>query len=85
MTIEKILNTKKEHPAQIWANTEMDELRRIECLCINCGRKEDEPTYSSCPAAKELYNVSVKHSMAMDITRCGATDKDGELLYIPLK
>ena len=88
MGIEQIANQHKENeqdPEQIWANKELDALRRKECLCVNCRRKDDNPPYSSCPVAKKLYEISREHSMAMAITRCGATDKEGNLLYMPLK
>ena len=63
----------------------MDELRRLECLCLNCDRKNDDPPFSSCPVAGELYKISVKDNMAMAITVCGATDGNGELMYKPIK
>lgn len=87
MTIEKIINPykKDKHPEKIWKNIELDELRKTECLCINCDRKNDKPVYISCPVAKKIYNICVEHDMAMAITRCGATDGEGNLLYRPLE
>ena len=86
MTIEKITNKymKEGHPEKIWANLEMDKSRREECLCINCGRKDDMPAYSSCPVAKKIYEVCKEYDMAMAITRCGAVDEEGNLMYLPL-
>ncbi|MCL5018295.1 MAG: hypothetical protein M1416_00815 [Candidatus Pacearchaeota archaeon] len=85
MTIEKIANKywKEGHPEEIYSNTEMDEMRRKECLCVNCDRKNDKIPYSSCPVAKKIYDICVKHDMAMAITKCGATDEKGDLLYKP--
>lgn len=88
MGIEKILNkhkTREEQPDEVWANTEMDELRRKKCLCVNCERKNDSPPYSSCPVAAKIYKICYEDSMAMAITKCGATGESGELLYLPLK
>lgn len=74
--IERIVNPKKQtdaDPAEVWANPEMDKLRRKECLCVNCGRKNDTPRpYASCPTAAALYTVCLEHHMAVAITRCGA-------------
>ncbi len=84
MGIELIANPKKEIPPKIWANKEMDEARREECLCYNCDRKKDNPPYSSCPTSSKLFKVAVEENMAMMITRCGAVDDKGELLYKPL-
>lgn len=89
MAIELVVNKhyeKEGDPPQIWANTETDELRRKNCLCMNCERKNDSPPYSSCHVARKIFEeVSKKHHMAMTITRCGATDAEGKLLYTPLK
>ncbi|VVB82982.1 Uncharacterised protein [uncultured archaeon] len=88
MSIEKVVNPHKTTDKQsdeVWANIEMDELRRKECLCFNCeGTLENSPA-NECPVAKKLYELSVKYDMAMAITRCGATDERGNLLYIPRK
>ena len=88
MGIEKVINKYKKtekDPEQIWSNTDLDALRRKECLCLNCDRKNEEKPYGSCPVAAKLYAISVEHDMAMAITRCGATDEDGKLLYKPLE
>lgn len=88
MPIERVPNKYRKtdkDPLEVVANTEMDALRRKECLCVNCDRKNDKPMYSSCPAAAAIYKACVDHNMAMMITRCGAVDDKGELLYKPLK
>ncbi len=87
MPIEKIINKYKKDdndPEQIWANTTLDELRRKECLCFNCDKKNDAPPYSSCPVAKKIYDICVGHNMSMAITKCGAVGDTG-LLYKPNK
>ena len=89
MEIELVNNKyykNEDDPQYVWANTKMDELRRKECLCMNCGRKNDVPMYSSCHVAKKIFEeISKKHNMAMMITRCGATDAQGNFLYKPLE
>jgi len=88
MGIEQIANKYKKtekDPEKVWANVEMDNLRRKECLCVNCDRKNEEIPYGSCPAAGKLYNICVEHNMAMAVTRCGAVDDNGELLYRKMK
>jgi hypothetical protein len=82
--VENKYKKKDKDPSEVWANIELNELRRKECLCINCGRKNEQPQYSSCPVAGKLYQVSLEHHMAFAITRCGATDEKGNLMYIPL-
>jgi 5-methylcytosine-specific restriction endonuclease McrA len=70
MNIEKGLYYEKE----VWANTELDILRRNECLCLNCDRM------LSCQVAKKLYEICKTNNMAVAITRCGAM-VDGELMF----
>lgn len=87
MGIEQIANKYKKtekDPEMIWVNTGMDDLRKRECLCMNCNRKNDSPPYNSCPTAKKIYDICKENNMAMAITRCGATDEHG-LMYLPLK
>ncbi|MBU2638282.1 MAG: hypothetical protein KJ955_04880 [Nanoarchaeota archaeon] len=86
MGIEKVVNKYRRtgaDPAEVWANTELDALRRKECLCINCERKDEPKPYESCPVAAKIYKVCVEHNMAMAITKCGTVDENGELLYKP--
>jgi|GEM_PF-2802759 len=91
MGVEEIANkykTTQTQPDTVWANNEMDELRRKECLCLGCGQKDikDETgrPYANCAVARQIYDtIAQPHDMAMMITRCGATDDDGKLLYLP--
>jgi len=88
MTIEKVVNKYKKsekQPNEVWANIEMDELRRKECLCLNCERTKNvvEIPYSPCPVAKQIYELCVKNDMAIAITRCGVTNDLGTLMYVP--
>ena len=65
-------------------NPKMDKLRKKECLCVNCDRKNEQEPYASCPVAKKIYNICEVYDMAMAITRCGAVDEKGELMYRPI-
>jgi len=88
MGIELIANKykkEKKDPERIWVEIELDALRRDFCLCINCDRKNDQLPYSSCPTAKRIYEICLDSHMSMAITKCGATDNKGKLLYKPLK
>jgi hypothetical protein len=88
MAIERITNKYKKdenQPDEVWSNTSLDEIRREECLCLNCDRKNEEVPYSSCPVSAKLYKVCVDYDMAMAVSRCGATDEDGDLMYKPIK
>jgi hypothetical protein len=81
--IELIANKYKKtekDPEKVWANVDLDNLRRTECLCMNCDRKNESKPYSSCPVAAKIYKIAVEHNMAMAITKCGATDEKG-LMY----
>jgi hypothetical protein len=49
----------------VWANIEMDELRKKECLCLS-----DCTNLNKCEKAKNLYEMCKENGMAMMITRC---------------
>lgn len=74
--------SKEGHPEQIWADTELDQLRRKECLCYNCGHKDDQPKYSGCSVSQILYALAQNHDLAMMISMCGAKDDKRKLLHI---
>lgn len=87
MTIEKVVNKYKKldsQPDKVWSNTKLDELRRKECLCLNCDRKNEDVPYSSCHVAAKLYELCLTYDMTLAITRCGASDDSGNLMYKPL-
>lgn len=48
----------------VWCNGIMDSKRKQECLCLNCA------LIDNCKEAQHLFDFSVKHCMAMMITRC---------------
>ena len=87
MVIKKVENKYKisqEQSEEVWANIEMDELRRTECLCFNCERTIEGGPASPCKAAKEFYELCKKYNSAMAMTRCGVTDPlTKNLYYIP--
>ena len=61
MVIEKII----KYGVEVYADVEMDNLRRERCLCLNCSIMN-----SGCETAKELYESAKKNNLAMMITRC---------------
>lgn len=74
---------REGHPPEIYAEPEMDRMRKEKCLCLNCRRGDEKIPYYSCPVAQSVYRICVDNDMAMMITRCGAIDKKGNLLYEP--
>ena len=58
--IEKII----AHGIEVYADKEMDDLRRGRCLCLNCGEMD------SCSSAKQLYGICKENDMALAVTRC---------------
>lgn len=48
----------------VWSNMEMDELRKSECLCLNCA------SLKGCPMAKDLFEICRHCNMALAVTRC---------------
>ena len=88
MRIKLVKNKFKKtevDPEKIWANTHLDKLRKTECLCLNCNRKNDNPPYSSCRIAKILYVLCKEFNMAIAISRCGALDNVNRLMYQPIR
>lgn len=87
--IEKKLNVRKKGgktlKSYVWMSTGLDELRDIDCLCLNCDRKNDEQPYSSCHLGQKIYELCVENNSKMAMTQCGAKDKKGTLLYKPVE
>jgi len=54
----------ERYGAKVWENTNMDSLRKTNCLCLSCDRM------SRCATAKKLYGICKVNDMAMMITRC---------------
>ena len=64
--IERIPNPHPESgaPITVYADTEMDALRRKRCLCLNCER------LGQCVMASELYRLCRIGHLALAVTRC---------------
>ena len=57
--------TKVERYGQmVHEHSEMDELRRSECLCLNCANLKD------CDIAKAGYQLCITRQIAYMMTRC---------------
>ena len=48
----------------VWTNIQTDELRKTDCLCLNCSKTHD------CPQAKTFYQICVDCDIALMVTRC---------------
>lgn len=55
----------RRHGVPVYADLEMDELRRWRCLCFRCGRD-----MSLCPTAQELFKICKDKNIALAVTRC---------------
>lgn len=47
----------------------MDELRKNNCLCLNCGLMTGVRE-TNCNIANQLYQIAVENDMGMAITKC---------------
>ena len=65
MTIIK----KIAHGTEVYADEEMDELRRKRCLCLKCKFMRSHKELN-CPIAQKLFEISVQYDNAMMMTRC---------------
>jgi len=50
----------------VFVNKDTDDLRRTECLCLNCEIKDKH----KCIIASTLYDTCVFEDLAIMITRC---------------
>jgi hypothetical protein len=66
-----LVETKKveKHGKKVWSNAFMDELRKTECLCLNCARLE-KGVMKRCLTADILFGVCKKNGLALMVTRC---------------
>ncbi len=53
-----------KYGSTVWSNVEMDELRKTECLCLNCTDLE------SCWIANLLHEHCEFYNLAFMMTRC---------------
>lgn len=56
----------EKYGVKVQSNTNMDELRRDQCLCLNCGKL---PT-GNCEQAQAFFRVCKAHNIALAVTRC---------------
>lgn len=56
---------RQEHYGErVWVNTDVENLRRKECLCLLC----DNIKY--CSVAKIMKSICVENNLAFIMTRC---------------
>lgn len=53
----------------VWINPLLEEIRKKECLCLNC--KNFKPKWSNnCIVAEKLYKICVENDLALAVSRC---------------
>lgn len=58
------LNVETHYGEKLIVNSKMDNIRKKECLCLNCLLMGD------CDSAKKLYKVCCDDNIALMVTRC---------------
>ncbi|MFA6729858.1 MAG: hypothetical protein WCR95_02545 [Eubacteriales bacterium] len=60
------MNIKLEphYGADVSTNKDTDDLRKSECLCLNCGNM------ANCRIAYKLYELCAGNDLALMVTRC---------------
>lgn len=59
-----------KYDQQVWQVDDMDELRKTNCMCLNCANfKPNEEDH--CKIASDLFNIAKVHGNAFMMTRCG--------------
>lgn len=59
-----IITKEERYGCSVWINKEMDELRKKQCLCLNCL------CIKTCAVAKQVYVLCKDNNLATMITRC---------------
>ena len=54
----------EKYGSKVWCNAPADELRKTDCLCLNCKSLGD------CPDAGGLYHIGKDSGVAFMVTRC---------------
>jgi len=79
--IEGIMSLKRSNPivtepvteshfgADVSVNPLLERMRAEDCLCLNCGKLNPNPS-KNCPVAQSLYEICVRENVAMAMTRC---------------
>lgn len=60
MNIKKVI----KYGTEVFQSVDMDELRKTECMCLNCKIIKD------CLRAESLYDICKEHNIALMVTRC---------------
>ena len=55
---------EKHYGILVWTHKTMDNLRKAECLCLNCSN------LANCAEADKLLAICKDSDLAMCITRC---------------
>ncbi len=63
-SIEKRIAKTTAHGREVFADLEMDNMRRERCLCLNCSKMD------YCPISKVFYDVCKTNGVALMVTRC---------------
>ena len=58
----------EKYGALVFQHPQMDELRRSQCLCLNCSKMK------KCEIASAGYELCKKHNIAYAVTRCPVFD-----------
>lgn len=69
---------------KFWINSLLNNLK-IGCLCQNCNRKNEEPPFYSCAVGLKLHRICKESNMAVTIIKCGTTDTQGKLMFVPIR
>ena len=54
----------EKYKRTVWCNQPADELRKTDCLCLNCKALGD------CPDAGGLFHIGKDSGVAVMVTRC---------------
>lgn len=60
----------EKYGRMVWANEQMEQVRKEECLCLNCKRLTD------CEIASEGYVLCKLTDITFMVTRCPKFIKD---------
>jgi hypothetical protein len=59
-----MIRYEEHYGKKVWTNVEMDTLRKVQCLCLQCGKMDE------CPVAAALYSLCQEQDLALMVTRC---------------
>jgi len=64
----------ERHAMKVWENSEMDALRRENCMCLFCGKlipqQGDFPHPDNCRIAQKYFALCKLYGNAFIMTRC---------------